>query len=403
MTVVKPEDILEVYGSFNDLSVGDTTPTASRRTLTTTEALSSVLEAYYTPDVLKGKSVYDGLVLACIPTTSPTIQSNQELIEYLAETTEDRVFQLYYVYKVLVPEVDPRPINFSQKKSPSTALTTAQRVMTLPSAIIDLSVEGAAGSQIRLIQPGTYVQVIYNNQERLKHPKVVGIGKKTFDIAGKLNNTTTLKAKFAMNSQTARPGTSRPISPYGGKPYPGDFTPGDNDELAYDLPIQGKTTIETVSSPYANRIHPITNKPDQHMGLDIAEPTGTPLVALADGEVIFAKGPQMSDAAGWYVVIKYEDKINGGALYSRYLHMRDKALHKKGDLVARGDVVGYVGNTGNSTGPHLHWELGKKSREGGSKLGELFDPIAYYPEDTFTDRSTGEALVLESHPEHGAA
>ena len=204
MTIIKPEDILETYGSFNDLTVGGTTPIASRRTLTTTEALSSVLESYYTPDVLKGKSVYDGVVLACIPTTSPNIQSNQKLIEYLAEATEDRVFQLYYVYKVLVPEVDPRPIHFSGKNRPAGGLTNAQRVMTLPSAIIDLSVEGAESAEIRLIQPGTYVQIIYNNQEKLNIPKVVGIGKKIIEVAGKLNTGTTLATTFARNGHTAR-------------------------------------------------------------------------------------------------------------------------------------------------------------------------------------------------------
>ena len=83
MSKLKPDDIFETYGAFNDLTVGGNTPVGSRRTLTTTEALSGWLENFYTPDVLEGKSVYDGVVMATIPSRSPTLQSNQALIEYL--------------------------------------------------------------------------------------------------------------------------------------------------------------------------------------------------------------------------------------------------------------------------------------------------------------------------------
>lgn len=398
MTEIKVEDLFETYGVFNDISIGDNSPSADRRTLTTTDALSEVLEAYYTPDVLAGKSVYEGIVLASIPSTVPQIQSTEQHIKYLADNSGDDVEKQYYAYKVLVPEVDPRPIEINKALS-DASLTTTQRIMTLPTAIIDVGNAEAPEASTKIIQPGTYVKIIYKNQQKLKNPKIVGIGRKIITMPGEKHNTS-LRQRFTFNSHTAQPGTSSPISSYGGKPYPGDFTPANGDELAYDLPIKGTTPL-LVASPYADRINPITNSPQRHKGLDIAKEEGAELVALENGEVRFAND-EMSDSAGWYVVIKYEDKINGGDLYSRYLHMKDKALFKTGDRVSRGDVVGYVGNTGNSTGAHLHWELGSKSRGGGKILRERFNPIAYYPEGTFTDKSTGKALVLESHPDSGA-
>ena len=191
MSKLKPDDIFETYGAFNDLTVGGNTPVGSRRTLTTTEALSGWLESFYTPDVLEGKSVYDGVVMATIPSRSPTLQSNQALIEYL---TDSSVEPLHYVYKVYIPEVEPRCINFSDRNGPSGEFTNAQRVMTLPNAIIDAKVP--ASENMRAIEAGTYVQVIFANQEKLKNPKIIAIGKKVIDLKGRMFQSGSLKTEF---------------------------------------------------------------------------------------------------------------------------------------------------------------------------------------------------------------
>jgi murein DD-endopeptidase MepM/ murein hydrolase activator NlpD len=176
--------------------------------------------------------------------------------------------------------------------------------------------------------------------------------------------------------------------------YPGDYV---SEGQPYVLPIMGATSL-TVSSPFKFRINPVTKKAEHHKGLDIAMPSGTPLVALADGEVMYTRNGTLSPDAGYYIVIKYEDEINGGDLYSRYLHMVGPSPKKKGDKVTQGEIVGAVGNTGRSTGPHLHFELGKKYPTSiGGTIGQIFDPVAYWPEGTYVTKQ-GVALVLETEP-----
>lgn len=97
-----------------------------------------------------------------------------------------------------------------------------------------------------------------------------------------------------------------------------------------------------------------------HQGLDIAAPTGTPITAAASGTVIIA-GPQ--GGYGNLVVIDH-----GGGLATAYAHQNSVAV-AVGDSVTQGGVVGYVGSTGNSTGPHLHFEV--------RVSGAARDPLPY--------------------------
>ena len=103
-----------------------------------------------------------------------------------------------------------------------------------------------------------------------------------------------------------------------------------------------------ISSPYGYRIHPITNKEAFHSGIDIAAPIGTHVHSMADGIVIYAKPNGLS---GNEIKIQH-----GKGAYTRYMHM-DKRCVNMGDIVKKGQVIGTVGNTGRSTGPHLHFEL----------------------------------------------
>ncbi len=99
-----------------------------------------------------------------------------------------------------------------------------------------------------------------------------------------------------------------------------------------------------------------------HAGIDIAAKLGTPVVATAPGSVIFA-----GYVRGYgYVVIIY----HGYGYTTVYAHMSGIEV-KKGDEVARGSIVGYVGNTGRATGPHLHYEV--------LKYGIRQNPIIYLP------------------------
>lgn len=103
-----------------------------------------------------------------------------------------------------------------------------------------------------------------------------------------------------------------------------------------------------VTSPFGRRISPFTGQVDMHTGIDISGKVGTPIKAPAMGEVKFAG----TDANyGKTVVISH-----GSGLTTRYAHMNTITV-REGDSVNRGDVIGELGNTGRSTGPHLHYEV----------------------------------------------
>jgi len=99
---------------------------------------------------------------------------------------------------------------------------------------------------------------------------------------------------------------------------------------------------------YGNRRDPFNGTPDYHPGLDISADQGDPVVSTANGTVASA---QRSGAYGNMIVIDH-----GFGISTRYAHLNGFRV-KPGDAVRRGDVVGYAGSTGRSTGSHLHYEV----------------------------------------------
>ncbi len=120
--------------------------------------------------------------------------------------------------------------------------------------------------------------------------------------------------------------------------------------------------IPKISSPYGWRIHPIEKHRKHHNGVDYATPIGTPVHAIEAGKVLFAgpstlKFPNGEPAGGGFLV-KIRHKVNGEWITSAYMHLRKGSITvKKGQLVTEGQVIGLSGNTGESTGPHLHFEI----------------------------------------------
>lgn len=115
-------------------------------------------------------------------------------------------------------------------------------------------------------------------------------------------------------------------------------------------PVSGRIT-----SPFGWRMHPIFKRKIFHSGLDIACPYGTPIKAANSGRVMFV---------GWYsgygkVVIINHGNINGIPTTTLYAHQSTTLVHQ-GASVAKGQVIGKVGTTGYSTGPHLHFEVRQK-------------------------------------------
>ena len=133
-------------------------------------------------------------------------------------------------------------------------------------------------------------------------------------------------------------------------------------------PLKSYTRI---SSEYGWRKNPVSGVNKLHAGTDFAAPAGTPIYAAASGYVQVAGWS--SGGYGNYVII-YHGKMSDGVAYSTlYGHMRSVAT-SAGKYVKQGEVIGYVGSTGNSTGNHLHLEVWR----GGSKANAV-NPRGYIP------------------------
>ncbi|PKP64875.1 MAG: M23 family peptidase [Alphaproteobacteria bacterium HGW-Alphaproteobacteria-7] len=110
------------------------------------------------------------------------------------------------------------------------------------------------------------------------------------------------------------------------------------------MPLEGAQ----LTSNYGMRTHPVLGGRRNHTGIDLAAPTGTPIYATADGVI---------GRADWYSSYGLYISINHGAsMETRYAHLSRLAV-AAGDNVKKGDLIGYVGSTGRSTGPHLHYEV----------------------------------------------
>ena len=103
-----------------------------------------------------------------------------------------------------------------------------------------------------------------------------------------------------------------------------------------------------VSSPFGDRNAPTAGASSNHQGVDLAAPQGTPIYASRGGTVTVAK---FSNSAGYYVTINHGDGFS-----SVYMHMTHYVV-SKGQSVSQGQLIGYVGSTGVSTGPHLHFGI----------------------------------------------
>ncbi len=115
----------------------------------------------------------------------------------------------------------------------------------------------------------------------------------------------------------------------------------------HSIPL-GAPLPGTITSPFGRRVDPINNRLAFHEGVDIKNQLKTPIKATADGVV---DESAFSQGFGNYVVIRH-----GNGFRTRFFHMF-KRLVKSGDKVTRGQLIGYLGNTGRSTGAHLHYEV----------------------------------------------
>ena len=121
------------------------------------------------------------------------------------------------------------------------------------------------------------------------------------------------------------------------------------------------TTNWKLTSPFGMRLHPVLKYNRMHNGIDMAAPQGTPVYATRAGKV--TKTAYQAGGAGNYVSINHLDGFS-----SIYMHMTHYVV-KKDQTVSAGQIIGYVGSTGISTGPHLHFGI--------SYAGTYVNPLAY--------------------------
>ncbi|WP_052772107.1 M23 family metallopeptidase [Vibrio mexicanus] len=104
-----------------------------------------------------------------------------------------------------------------------------------------------------------------------------------------------------------------------------------------------------ITSHFAEaRLHPVTNRVQPHRGTDYATPVGTEVLSVMPGKVIASRYDRV---AGHYITIGHSNNM-----MTRYLHLSERNV-RKGDFISKGDIIGKSGNSGRTTGPHLHFEL----------------------------------------------
>ena len=133
-------------------------------------------------------------------------------------------------------------------------------------------------------------------------------------------------------------------------------------ESGFMWPLSGYNTL---SSLFGSRVHPVTGKANNHTGIDIPAPSGTPIKAAKSGVVTTST---YNSSYGNYVVVSHSDGTS-----TLYAHMVRRGV-SKGQTVSQGQTIGYVGTTGSSTGNHLHFEV----RVNGVRK----DPVSFFPDMT---------------------
>lgn len=126
------------------------------------------------------------------------------------------------------------------------------------------------------------------------------------------------------------------------------------------VPSRSPLESATLTSDFGMRTHPVLGGRRNHKGIDLAQPMGTPVYATADGVVGKA---EWFSSYGNYIQIEH-----GGEMQTRYAHLSGYAV-AAGEQVRKGQLIGFVGSTGRSTGPHLHYEV--------RVAGEAVDPTPY--------------------------
>ena len=186
----------------------------------------------------------------------------------------------------------------------------------------------------QLVDKGMEYEALMEESEDLQAQLMI-------DIANKKDEYD--KAKYQEWLATSIPPTTRPKAPTGGGG--GNTTTSTVGGISWKVPIN----YTAFTSPFGWRTHPVYGGRRFHYGVDLAAPTGTPIYATRSGTVDTAS--YQAGGAGNYVQINHGDGYR-----SIYMHMTHYIVYP-GQHVSQGQVIGYCGSTGGSTGPHLHFGI----------------------------------------------
>ena len=175
--------------------------------------------------------------------------------------------------------------------------------------------------------------------------------------------------KLFRSWQTFESSTATSLAAVSDAGYPRQF--GATVSIPSRMPVEGIA----LTSGFGMRSHPVLGGRRAHRGIDLAGPTGTPIHAAADG--IISRADWFS-SYGLYVAIEH-----GGAIQTRYGHM-SRLNVAKGQRVRKGDVIGFIGSTGRSTGPHLHYEV--------RIANEAVNPLPYLQSDRTARANAAEGI-----------
>ena len=299
-------------------------------------------------DILKAKGMSDSLIIAIsnekIEGVSPSrlvvgrsyrlyVQDGQ-VTEYQYEPDNERILRIDF--DVAPPVLSVEPIPYEVLTAPISGVikdslfAAVEAVSEKPSLAMDLADLFAWQVDfVRDLRAGDSFTVLVDKYYR--DGKFVRYGK-------------ILAARFVNNGKTH---TGFLFTPQGGR---GDYFDESGGSLRKQF-LKSPLRFRRISSGFSKRrLHPVTGKMTAHLGIDYAARTGTPIVSIGDGKVLFKK----HDAVNGRIV-----KIRHNGTYSSaYAHMNSFAKGVgKGSRIHQGQIIGYVGSSGRATGPHLHFAM----------------------------------------------
>ncbi|MCM1983206.1 M23 family metallopeptidase [Lyngbya confervoides] len=291
------------------------------------------------------------------PSVAPALNLPRGCAAQLDPTATSSVCAAPPAVADLAPASAPSPSQSAQEKPPVPV--SPARMTTPPARRLAAPVAASTppARQVSLAPPREVGSVGTSNHRYVPSPPVL-LADRGGNPAG-----TTVPGTVSLPISAPSPGlTSWKLQNYKLKPLTGSNPLQwilNGKSMLFPLPMP-----VVVSSAFGWRLHPIQQHWHLHSGIDLAAPQGTPVIAAFDGTVAIA------DYLGGYGLSVLLDH-DQGQRQTRYAHLSE-LLVKPGQRVKRGDVLGTVGSTGNSTGPHLHFELLQRTADG----MQVVDPTA---------------------------